>query len=206
MDLSHIFNNQELLPLLTYLNILGEAVIKVDEKYCSWESPDHENNQKTERVFAYELYYQFRQLTLTDKYIRVDGEIDKQINNYPINNCGADYEVNQIKFSPDLVVHYGQLNREEENQKLIVEIKTKFPGREELAKTIIKLNHYIIALHFQFAVLVSVNTKFDETIHRIQDIFPRIDNKSQREKYKRIVIFNYIDGHLDATTLYNILY
>lgn len=208
MNLQRIFTDQ-LPPLdLTYLNDFGEAIIRVEEKYCSWPYRNHDNNQRIERVFAYELYHQFRLLTeCNPNYttLRLDGEIVKQLEAENIETCGTGYNRIQERFAPDLVVHLGQIDRNAINQKLIVEIKTKPVGNDEIKESILKLNHYIRILNFQYAVLVSVNTDFDNLTIQIRDLFPDPANQEWRNRFNSIIIMNYSDRNLNIKTLYNLL-
>ena len=196
---------------LDYVNDLGEAIIRVEEKYCKWAYDSNANRiQKIERVFAYELYHQLRLLSICDiKYqnLRIDGEIGKKIQyNSPIETCGFEIEnLNKMSLLPDLVIHNGQNNREKEDQKIIIEIKTRnLSDENELKKTLLKLNHYLRVLDFQYAIFLSVNTNYNElkekirliTQNMIPDCYERLD---------RIIIINYAERVIDAKTLRSII-
>ena len=62
MDLTQLFREEQIPFPLTYLNDLGSSILNVDKEYCNWEAR-HITLQKSERVFAYELYHQFKSLT-----------------------------------------------------------------------------------------------------------------------------------------------
>ena len=208
MNLQRIFTDQRPPFDLTYLNDFGEAIIRVEEKYCSWPYRNNNINQMIERVFAYELYHQFRLLTnYNTNYaaLRLDGEIGKQLENKNLETCGSNSNIIQERFSPDLVIHFGQIDRQEINQKLIIEIKTKRVGNDEIYEAILKLNHYIRILNFQYAVLVSVNTDFDALTLQIRDLFENPNNQVWTERFKRIIVMNYSDRNLTIKTLYKLL-
>lgn len=86
---TRLYGQAELPYPLDYINDIGEAILRVEERYCEWAYNSDNNNQKTERVFAYELYHQFKTLTNCDnKYhnLRLDGEIDKRVTERRLNN------------------------------------------------------------------------------------------------------------------------
>lgn len=104
------------------------------------------------------------------------------------------YLRNQTKFSPDPVLHPAQNNRLENNQSLIIEIKTKKVRNGELAKDLVKLNHYIWRLNFRYAVFISVNTNFNELKQQIRNIFE--NPLGWNDRFNQIVIFNYNNERL----------
>lgn len=197
---------------LDFVNDIAEAVIRVEEKYCGWVYNNVNYNQKIERVFAYELYHQFKTLTLfDDKYhnLRLDGEIDKRVTQQ-IEQCDLVIEnFTQTRFSPDLVIHLGQTNRQEENQKLIIELKTKRlygeQGQREIKKTVLKLNHYLRVLNFQYAIFLSVNTDFNQLNEQLNDLIGNPINQHWQERFNRIIVINYKNRILLAKTLKDIL-
>ena len=212
MDLNEIYQTRPPFPL-TYLNHIGEAIIHVNNDYCVWSYNNANSNQKTERVFSYELYHQFRLLMNSNEYnneIRLDGEIGKRLHGNTVRDCGViisnfNFNSTQIHFSPDLVIHKGQNDRQEINQKAIVEIKTKDVSNAELTKTILKLNHYIRVLHFQYAVFITVNTDFQEIAQKLRKLFHNPTNKELEKRFCRIIVMNYTDRKLTVYTLRNIL-
>ena len=197
---------------LEFVNDIGEAIIRVEEEYCEWAYNNPNYNQKTERVFAYELYHQFKMLTVCDtKYrnLRLDGEIDKRVTQ-PIELCGLVIEnFTQVRFSPDLVIHLGQTDRQDENQKAIIELKTKRlygkQGQLEIKKTILKLNHYLRVLHFQYAIFLSVNTEFNNLTEQLNNLFENPANQDWQERFSRIIVMNYKSRILSVKTLKDIL-
>lgn len=197
---------------LDFVNDFAEAIIRVEEKYCEWAYNNLYYNQKTERVFAYELYHQFKTLTvIDDKYrnLRLDAEIDKSVNE-PIENCVLEIEnIIQTRFSPDLVIHLEQRNNQVENQKLIIELKTKRlygnRGNLEIKKTVLKLNHYLRVLNFQYAIFLSVNTDFNQLIGKLKELIGNPTNQVWQERFNRIILINYKDRILTTRTLNDIL-
>lgn len=195
---------------LDFVNDIGEAIIRVEEKYCEWAYRNANQDQRIERVFAYELYHQFRQLTYWKQdyqNLRFDGEIGKHLND-EIETCGVilkNFNFAQRRFSPDLVIHLSQTDRQEINQKVIVELKSREIGNQELAKTILKLNHYTRVLNFQYAILISVNTDFNQLTEQLIHLIENPTNQPWQNRFKRIIVINYRNRVLTAKTLNNIL-
>jgi len=208
MDLSRIFKPEQPHYELSFLNDLSEAIIRVEEKYCFWDGQHEDHIQKIERVFCYELYHQYRLLTACKNQnndFRIDGEIVKQLDVRPIDLLGTNINIKQEQkqFSPDLVVHLGQSYQNVENQKLIIEVKTRKVDNDELGVTILKLNHYINVLNFQYAAFISVNTDFNTVVLQLREIFSH--NNVRNENFMRIIIFNYKNRILNVDRLYHIL-
>ena len=203
-------NNQNPPYPLNFVNELGEAIIRVKEEYCQWAYNNPQQDQRIERVFAYELYHQFRQLTYWKqdfKDLRFDGEIGKQIT-YEIEICGVkleNFNLNQNEFYPDLVLHLSQTNRLRNNQKLIIELKSRKVGNPELAETILKLNQYLKSLNFEYASFISVNTDFNELIEQLVLLFENPINQKWACRFNRIIIMNYKDRNLEVKTLFEVL-
>ena len=207
MDLRNIFRHEPPFSL-TYLNDLGDAIMNVDEKYCHWAYRIDYTNQKTERVFTYELYHQFRLMAGSKPQyyndLRLDGEIGKRLADLELENCGSATYITQGQFSPDLVIHLAQTNREEEYQKLVIEAKTKYVRNDELGEAIIKLNHYIRVLSFQYAILISVNTDFNRLLGQIRAIFPKPKSDNLLNRFGRIIIMSRYQETFSARPLLEI--
>ncbi|AZA54048.1 hypothetical protein [Chryseobacterium sp. G0201] len=191
-----------------FLKDLFYAITTIEDEYCNW-TYHHETIQKTERVFAYELYYKLKLIAGIKKTqyngIKFNGEIGKKILS-DINKLGTDYTVEQKNFNPDLVLHKGQIDKDSENQKLIIEIKTTNTTDEKIAKDIIKLNYGIAYLNFQFGVFISVNTDFDTIKDKLKRIF-QIGNipVDQLDNLKKIYVVNYRSQIMVWKTLYKII-
>ena len=215
MSVREIYNEDYPRPFsIENLEMLENAIRRVTNRYCIWDY-NTQIQQRGERVFAYELYHQFRNLLANapnNLNLRFDGEIDKNLDEN-VDYCRVEpillrirngrYLRDDRKFSPDLVLHLAQNNRLQDNQSLIIEIKTKKVGNSELAKDLLKLNHYIRIINFQYGVFISVNTNFDNLKQQIRDIFNNPDGWENR--FNRIVIFNHNDEILQVNTLQNIL-
>lgn len=191
-----------------FLKDLFYAITTIEDEYCNW-TYHHETIQKTERVFAYELYYKLKLIAGIKKTqyngIKFNGEIGKKILS-DINTLGTDYTVEQKNFNPDLVLHKGQIDKDSENQKLIIEIKTTNTTDEKIAKDIIKLNYGIAYLNFQFGVFISVNTDFDTIKDKLKRIF-QVGNipVDQLDNLKKIYVVNYRSQIKEWKTLYKII-
>ena len=191
-----------------YLKDIASSITKVDKKYCQWEYQDG-SSQKIERVFAYELYHQLRKLTNSNpkyKELRIDGEISKEVYQ-EIETCGLLnlHSSKRRHFSPDMVIHYGQTNRKEESQIAIIEIKTREISNSNLIDTILKLNHYIRVLNFQYAIFISVNTEINKVSKQLRYFFDDPSGKEWHGRFNRIIIMNYNQRKLEVDTLLGIL-
>lgn len=209
MDLRTIFKDEPPFDII-YLNDLAEAIKCVDRNYCKWSYDNLQaaSKQTTERVFAYELFHQFR--SLTDKKaeysdLRFDAEIGKMTE--PLVDCryfklnGA---ISQIRFSPDLLLHKSQNDKDIVNQKLIIELKTRAVSDQELYKTILKLNHYLKILNYQYAVFVNVNMDFDQLINRLKRVYSSPIHKECTRWFNRIIIMNYNSDKLTIDSLLSV--
>jgi UDP-N-acetylenolpyruvoylglucosamine reductase len=205
MKWKQIFNNEPFEYKIRYLNDLANATKRVKQKYCEWSYKD--DIQQAERVFCYELYFQFRRIINKKRYYskaRLDGEITKTLVTTPMFGCGSDFRKDQSVFTPDLVIHFAQESRTIENQKLIIEVKTKGIGDPELTETIVKLNHYLVILNFQYAAFISVNTEFEELIAQIRHCFPNPRGTEWENNFKRILVYNYNDQKLKINRLFDL--
>lgn len=161
----------------TALSLLQSAIYMVNPDYIYYgESLE---NSQVERCFAYELYHQWRcQLDKycwshpNDKKIYLNGEIPK--------NVGG-----REKLYPDLVLHSGQSN--EENQILACEIKRAANNDAYvIIKDIYKLLMYLefykngdenIRVEYEEAVFIMVDCKLTE----MKQIINRALNKPIEE-------------------------
>lgn len=140
--------NDELVSYDYYFNDFLKALLAVESKYTIWPY-GRSNKQMCERVFAYELYHQYRKRMTSYEYnnLILNGEIrkDKSIIR------SAEFKVSY----PDLVLHEQQNNI---NQQLIAcEIKTiNGLNYDSLLKDINKLDKYVESLNFKYSVFVQV--------------------------------------------------
>ena len=194
-----IFGNDAPPFNLEYLVDLKDAVKNIKKKHYEWRYSKLKRSQKIERVFAYELYHQLRLLTTsTEEHkqrhagIRFDGELSKVIKNDNVQHLGvAGTGIDaQERFTPDLVLHLGQDFNLQFDQKLIIEIKTKEVSPSDFKKTILKLNHYLRVLNFQYAVFISVNTDFTEFKRDAYNYFNLVSAEN-RTHFNKLILMNY---------------
>jgi len=148
-----------------YLEDLEKAFKNVDEDYYSSFAFDggsfneegtledrNEYIQYVERVFAYELYHQFRIIidSNLDRYegLKLNAEITK--NGFNETSLGKE------RIFPDLVLHKSQTNNEYEYQKLFIEIKVQPSSdlKEDIHKMIVAVSE---KLNFQNAIIICIN-------------------------------------------------
>ena len=137
-----------------YFTDLIYAILLVSEKYVIWQYGV--DNQMSERVFAYELYHQWRLLENQNDYcdVLLNGEIQKSKSILRRDGAGNVY--------PDLILHQEQnsLNR----QLIACEIKTEKAIIDlygNLTQDFSKLNSYVEHLNFERAVFLQVMDAFD---------------------------------------------
>ena len=121
-----------------YLKMLFKAIVEVNKQYYYTENPENTSNEiieQLERIFAYELYYQWsfllkdynKHVSEEDKRI-INGEIRKQL-----------FGVNKY---PDMVLHKG--HNDIHHQEIVVEIKRKAAIKDDnVAQDIIKLSQFM---------------------------------------------------------------
>ena len=134
-----------------YFNDLLLALMKVDSKYLLW--PYGINTQMCERVFAYELYHQWRIISEYYQYenLIINGEIRKDESIYR--------RVNNTIVYPDLILHEQQNNI---NQQIIAcEIKTvksieSNNGKQKVLRDLIKLGSYVEDLQYETCVFIQI--------------------------------------------------
>lgn len=162
---------------MRYLNDLYKAFIKVDISYYSSNYLRMGNNvtksakQYAERVFAYELYHQFRCI-IEAKHamysnLVLNGEIPK--------TGFEETQLQQSRIDPDLVLHKGQNDCSPENQKLFIEIKTSV--NPDLKKDIAKLKVAVSdRLNYQFGIMICINANLDLVKEQVRKYCKRQPN------------------------------
>lgn len=133
-----------------YFNDLLLALMRVESKYLLW--PYGINKQMCERVFAYELYHQWRIVSEHYDYenLLINGEIRKD---------GSIYRTTKKIVYPDLILHEQQNNI---NQQIIAcEIKTvksveSNGGKQKILKDLIKLGEYVEELEYETCVFIQI--------------------------------------------------
>ncbi|MDE6683025.1 MAG: hypothetical protein K2J87_06320 [Muribaculaceae bacterium] len=103
------------------INILLEALKKVDKKYLSPKNLSDDKDKLCERCFAYEFYHQWR--------CRLDRLNEEDGPNNPFKGLVLNGEIpknltqgERDKY-PDMILHGGQENTDQEKQVLACEIK-----------------------------------------------------------------------------------
>ena len=152
-------NNPTEKQQMRYLNDLYKAFKKVDKSYCSsnylyiHHHPTKREKQYAERVFAYELYHQFRKIMESKPNAYTDLVLNGEIPKMGFRET----DIAQQRIDPDLVLHKGQDDCSPEYQKLFIEIKTSLTPN--LQKDITKLKVAVgDRLNYQYAVLISINS------------------------------------------------
>lgn len=192
---------------LTYLKDLLLACWRVHNKYSKWVAIH--GAEQTERVFAYELYHQFRLISSKNKSeyqnLQINGELKKRYT-YPqriFNYHNVQYSTqeyrskmkdrNYFSFEPDLVLHESQLE-DHNHQELMIEIKTGNCINDAFSYDFLKLLNGINHLNFKFGILLSVNFYQDWEMENIKHYFGNSDfirnNKDNLEKLVLIIYKN----------------
>ena len=121
-----------------HLKILFKAIIEVDWQYYYTENPENTSNEiieQLERIFAYELYYQWS--ILLEDYNKGVSEDSKRIINGEIRK-----QLLGVTKYPDMVLHKG--HNDIHHQEIVVEIKRKAAIKDDnVAQDIIKLSHFM---------------------------------------------------------------
>lgn len=172
-----------------YLRHLIAAFNLVESKYfSSWAFTDYNEDklkrvryqQYIERVFAYELYHQFRLIISKNediyKGLKLNGEVKK--------NGFSKTLILKNHIYPDLVLHKDQDDNDSEHQKLFIEIKAdpnlKYIGiKKDIEKLAVAVNE---RLNFQNAVFICVNYN-SETKKIIKKIVTK-----KRETYNEVTL------------------
>lgn len=165
-----------------FLTHLETAFRNVEKKYFSnWafneypnDSPEDERKlyvQFIERVFAYELYHQFRKImdSFPQLYenLVLNGEVRKNGFNESI--------ICKNHIYPDLVLHRNQTTKSKDSQKLFIEIKSKSFSNEQLENDFKKLITAVSEkLNFEYAVFISINLNPKDVLNELQKLIIKI--------------------------------
>ena len=169
------------------LIVLLHAIQNVDGQYLSYADTNANADGRPdeiiqiERVFAYELYYQWS--LLKDKNLILNGEIGKI---YVKDNC-----------YPDLVLHGGQ--NDPDNNKVVVEIKREcmVKGKPEaILDDLVKLSFFLESLdkshqqmkfrNYEDAVFILLKGKLSEISDALKD-----EKASGKEINDKIICITY---------------
>ncbi len=174
-----------------FLKHLETAFRNVNKKYYSSlafndypiDSPEEDRKiyvQFIERVFAYELYHQFR--IIMDSFpqlyshLVLNGEVRKNGFNESI--------ICKNHIYPDLVLHRNQTTKSKDTQKLFIEIKSKSFSNEQLENDFKKLITAVSErLNFKEAVFVSINLNSKDVLNELKKVISNIQvHPSELEK------------------------
>lgn len=180
-----------------YLHDFFISLLKVESTYLLW--PYGIKKQMCERVFAYELYHQWRMTADFYEYdnLLINGEIRKDCSPYRQENFGIVY--------PDLILHQEQNNRNQ--QILACEIKTlssisSSRGKFNVKKDLKKLGHFINHLNYEQCVFIQI--KDNEKIS--ENNFAYLKKKKNEFTNKdRIIYVIKENDYIKFDTLQNIL-
>ncbi|QOW10116.1 hypothetical protein Q73A0000_06960 [Kaistella flava (ex Peng et al. 2021)] len=173
------------------------ALLKVPNEYVIW--PYGIDKQMSERVFAYELYHQWRLIANQFNYenLLINGEIRKD-GSVLRNNF------NDIVY-PDLILHEQQNNLNQ--QKIACEIKTvksinSSNGKFNVKKDLKKLGKYITELQFETGIFIQIGNHFNEFSETIRYL-----KKNEAEFTNSDKIYYVIKDHasIKFETLENLL-
>lgn len=186
-----------------YLNYLIEAFRQVDQKYYSWQSIRNYdgklenqtiNEQRTERVFAFELYHQYRKQmefnSLDFSDLLFNAEVSKSYIHEAVSTndyCLIDSNISSELIIPDLVLHKGQIYTESNSQKLIIEIKSTI--NPEVKKDLHKILLMIDKFNFEYGVFITINSELETVIKKIRDSFQK-DITKYEELFNKLIILN----------------
>lgn len=144
-----------------------EALLNVESRYIAYPKGDDENEKKQcERVFAYELYHQYRDIMqkAPERYsgIYLNGDISK---------ADAIYD-DIFKFCPDLVLHGHPGKIEDGKQYFLCEMKTwinRWKYKEDLEK-LTQLSHS--KLGFQDYIFLAIGDSLQDMKDCVKDFTP----------------------------------
>ena len=182
----------------THIELMLSAVTSVSKEYLWYKvtSDDEEvEREQLERVFAYEFYYQWRRLLESfGCTLILNGEVSKKVRDKI--SVKRQYA---IKY-PDMVLHAGQDNFDEEFQLIVCEIKRKEGFEEEtFRKDLSSIISYLDKDNFnkapfQCGVLLLVGDTLDDS--KIKSTIKTVarENHKRQDCYKNIlcVSYNYI--------------
>ena len=170
------YSKDKPLEVNQYVQMLIQALSKVEECYLGYEDIKlfedkvEKNTIRAERVFAYELYHQFRLLMKEDCGYYLNGEIRK-------SNKVFKWE-NQKDCYPDLVLHGNPTCIDKESQYFLCEIKMS--TNQYLLNDLLKLSKFFMSdLEFQNYIFLCVGLSKDDMQKKIEE--------SKKEYYVYVV-------------------
>jgi hypothetical protein len=178
----YLFANRNLEHNIDYFNDFLHALLNVKEAFLVWQYGI--SQQTSERVFAYELYHQWRLYTHNFPSYRdllINGEVRK--NGSILRN--PDFAVS----FPDLVLHGNQ--NDTASQIAICEIKTTRAlihdsGLSSMKKDLFKLASYQHYLHFEYPIFIQI-LDYEDCFQ--QRVVPYLKRNAHHFVDKRDVIY-----------------
>jgi DNA mismatch repair ATPase MutS len=136
--------------------------------------------QFIERVFAYELYHQFR--IIMDSFPQLYGHL--VLNGEVRKNGFNESIICKNHIYPDLVLHRNQTTKSKDSQKLFIEIKSKSFSNEQLENDFKKLLTAVSErLNFEEAVFISINLNPKDVLNELKKVINKIQvSPSELEK------------------------
>lgn len=157
-------NNERIKKKEVYLDMLEKALQNVERDYMKYDPSGNLGNttiKRAERVFAYELYHQFRKIMeqrgINDCFL--NGEIRK--------NCEITEWEEKKDCYPDLVLHGNPLCIDPLTQYFMCEIK--MASNRKLLEDLKRLSSFKkgSALHFQSYIFLCVGLTKEELSNKI---------------------------------------
>lgn len=206
----YIANSNFSNELKTQLDILVDAICSVSEKYIWYNGyKDEEKNEDViahlERVFAYELYYQWRKLMdYSSSNLTLNGEISK--------NVYDEIPKEPKSYFPDMVLHKGQGNKDE--QMIVCEIKRKHSFnsgkfKEDIKKLLWYVDKERFSAPFECGVFILAGSNLGECWNK--NYLNAINEINMGNDYAQKIVCMYYEANkgssnkLVISTLYDLI-
>ena len=158
-----------------YFNQLIEALCNVHSSYLQYETYKYKGDKlvpvikRAERVFAYELYHQYRLLMHNNENYKLNGEIFKDNNIFQSKEVSSCY--------PDLVLHNNLGFIDDNSQYFLCEIKMS--SNRELVNDLYKLTELrtFTKLDFKYYIFLCVGLNLNALRKRILNNRSSDDNR-----------------------------
>lgn len=180
--------------IIDFFNLLKRAIEDVDVTY--FKATTHlETTQYTERAFCYELYHQLRSKQENEKSLDgwlINGEIPKMLGicNGETSIGGMsimlNYEKDQKRVTPDMVIHKSQSVKTEGNC-LVLEVKNS-PQKVDIQWDLYKLMKYIEEFKYGHGVYLQVNKDFNKLKEEIKALFSAVNETDHKNLLEKISI------------------
>lgn len=155
------------------LSLVRLAISNTNEFYYKF---DEFGGKLYERNFCYEFYHQLRMLLSSYTSYILSGEPCKAIEcdlYYLANKQGEVEKDKSNKRFPDLVLHGGLTNHDENKQLMVIEAKSDFNDKEKVSFDIKKL---LVMIHpsllkFKIGLFIAIGSTIEELNKNLKDIF-----------------------------------